>query len=86
RQLAWMEKRTEGRHAKGTNIIPFSMHHVDELLEDMEMPVGVLQRFLEWQRPVKPGAYRKMTRRLLKRQRKLASRHTDIAKQALAPA
>ncbi|MBC7202993.1 MAG: NAD(P)/FAD-dependent oxidoreductase, partial [Pusillimonas sp.] len=29
RRLKWMEERTEGKHARGTNIIPFSMHNVD---------------------------------------------------------
>ena len=33
-RLAWMEERTEGKHARGTNIIPFSMHQIDELLAD----------------------------------------------------
>jgi cation diffusion facilitator CzcD-associated flavoprotein CzcO len=63
-RLAWMERRTEGKHARGTNIIPFSMHQIDELLEDLQMPVGGMQRFMEWQMPVKPGSYAKVAQNL----------------------
>jgi dimethylaniline monooxygenase (N-oxide forming) len=64
RRLRWMEERTEGKHARGTNIIPFSMHQVDELLEDMRLPIGGMQRFMEWQLPVKPGSYAQVAKAL----------------------
>ncbi len=57
KRLRWMEERTEGKHARGTNIIPFSMHQIDELLEDLRLPIPAMQRFMEWQMPVKPGNY-----------------------------
>jgi len=63
-RLRWMETRTEGKHARGTNIIPFSMHQVDELLEDMALPISGFQRFMEWQMPVKPGKYTKIAKDL----------------------
>lgn len=66
-RLAWMEKRTEGKHARGTNIIPFSMHQIDELLDDLRLPVRGMQRFMEWQMPVKPGRYTKVAEALKKR-------------------
>ena len=47
-RLRWMEERTEGRHARGTNIIPFSVHNIDELLEDIVIGVGRAVRFKEW--------------------------------------
>jgi hypothetical protein len=64
RRLRWMEERTEGKHARGTNIIPFSMHQIDELLDDMGLPIGGMQRFMEWQMPVKPGAYARVAKTL----------------------
>ncbi len=67
RRLAWMEARTEGKHARGTNIIPFSMHQIDELLADLRMPVPAMQRFMEWQLPVRPGAYAPIARALKRR-------------------
>lgn len=64
RRLRWMEERTEGKHARGTNIIPFSMHQIDELLGDMGLSIGAMQRFMEWQMPVKPGNYARVARQL----------------------
>jgi dimethylaniline monooxygenase (N-oxide forming) len=64
KRLRWMEERTEGKHARGTNIIPFSMHQVDELLEDMGLSIGGMQRFMEWQMPVKPGNYARVAKDL----------------------
>ncbi len=67
RRLRWMEERTEGKHARGTNIIPFSMHQIDELLEDMELSIPPAQRFMEWQMPVRPGNYARVARELHRR-------------------
>lgn len=67
RRLRWMEARTEGKHARGTNIIPFSMHQIDELLEDMGLGIGPMQRFMEWQMPVKPGSYARVAKDLHRR-------------------
>ncbi len=67
RRLRWMEERTEGKHARGTNIIPFSMHQIDELLSDMGLSIGPVQRFMEWQLPVKPAAYARVARQLHQR-------------------
>lgn len=67
RRLRWMEERTEGKHARGTNIIPFSMHQIDELLADMDLSIGPVQRFKEWQMPVKPGDYARVAKDLHKR-------------------
>ena len=63
-RLRWMEQRTEGKHARGTNIIPFSMHQIDELLQDLAMPISGMQRFMEWQLPIKPGNYAKVAQTL----------------------
>lgn len=30
-RLAWMTDRTRGKHAHGTNVIPFSLHNIDEV-------------------------------------------------------
>ena len=67
RRLAWMEERTDGKHSKGTNIIPFSVHNIDELLQDMELPLGVLTRLKQWLGPVDPADYAVVTRQLLAR-------------------
>lgn len=67
KRLAWMEERTDGKHSKGTNIIPFSVHNIDELLEDMGLPLSPVTRFKQWLGPVNPADYQVVTRQLLKR-------------------
>ncbi|MDB5999546.1 MAG: Cyclohexanone monooxygenase [Rhizobacter sp.] len=77
RRLRWMEERTEYKHAKGTNLIPFSMHQIDELLADMKLDVGTLTRVKEWLNPVNPSDYAKLTDQLLERHRGEAPRPLD---------
>lgn len=79
RRLRWMEERTEGKHARGTNIIPFSMHQIDELLADMGQEIGGMQRFMEWQVPVKPGQYARVAQALHKRLDKAAEAQGQAA-------
>lgn len=52
-RLAWMDQRTEGKHCKGTNIVPFSIHHIDELLEDLDLALPRRTRLLQWLRTVR---------------------------------
>lgn len=66
-RLAWMEERTDGKHSKGTNIIPFSLHHIDELLNDMGLQLGAFTRFKQWLLPTAPGDYMSVSKRLLAR-------------------
>jgi len=63
-RLRWMEERTRGHHARGTNIIPFSLHNIDEVLNDMGANIGPLKRSVQWLLPVDPGAYRGVTEHL----------------------
>ena len=66
-RLNWIDKRNDGKHAKGTNVVPFSLHHVDELLQDLQLPLGVLTRIKHWLLPVNPADYAPATRALLAR-------------------
>jgi cation diffusion facilitator CzcD-associated flavoprotein CzcO len=75
-RLRWMEQRTEGKHARGTNIIPFSIHNIDEMLSDLGVGVGALTRFSEWLVPLRPNAYAALSRRL-RRRHPQASRSLD---------
>lgn len=69
KRLRWMEERTEGKHARGTNIIPFSMHNIDEMLADLDLRLGRVRRFLEWVLPPKPESYARLCRAQLNRSR-----------------
>lgn len=66
-RLQWMEERTEGKHARGTNIIPFSMHNIDESLAGMGLRVPPLQRAREWLLPVSPQDYTWVGQELMRR-------------------
>jgi thioredoxin reductase len=66
-RLAWMEKRTDGKHSKGTNIIPFSVHQIDELLADMDLSLGGMTKFKQFLMPIEPSDFAGATRTLLKR-------------------
>ena len=57
RRLAWMKARTDGKHSKGTNIIPFSIHHIDELLDDMQINLRRRTRVKQWLSALDPGDY-----------------------------
>jgi cation diffusion facilitator CzcD-associated flavoprotein CzcO len=67
KRLAWMEARTDGKHAKGTNIIPFSIHHMDELLGDMDIELPLPIRLKHWLTALNAADYAFMTPTLLKR-------------------
>lgn len=73
KRLAWMEQRTEGHHARGTNLIPFSMHNVDECLREIGIGVSSGRRANEWLMPINPLKYNKITDKLLKRREKISS-------------
>ncbi|MCX6419516.1 MAG: hypothetical protein NTY52_00340 [Actinobacteria bacterium] len=60
KRLAWMEKRTENKHARGTNIIPFSVHNIDELLLDLDLQIPAPVRFNQWLLPINPKSYAKI--------------------------
>ncbi|MFD1504860.1 NAD(P)/FAD-dependent oxidoreductase [Georgenia yuyongxinii] len=67
-RLRWMEERTEGHHARGTNLIPFSMHNVDEMLAEIGIIIPRAQRVREWLLPANPRDYCRITEQLLARQ------------------
>ncbi|MGJ3507879.1 flavin-containing monooxygenase [Enemella sp. A6] len=73
-RLRWMEERTEGKHARGTNIIPFSMHNIDELMRGLGLKISPLQRFKEWLLPVSPQDYAWVIKALLRRKEGKQSR------------
>ena len=66
-RLEWMEKHAAGKTSKGTNIIPFSVHQMDDLLNDIGLNLSPFTRFKQWLRPVTGRDYREMIGRLMKR-------------------
>jgi len=68
-RLRWMAERTEGKHARGTNLIPFSMHNVDEMLGDIGLDVSRFTRLRQWLMPIQARDYRRVNQRLVQRWR-----------------
>ena len=66
-QLAFMDIATDGHHSRGTKIIPFSMHNVDEMLDDLGLNIDRRVRAAHWLNPIAPAAYRDVTPTLLRR-------------------
>ncbi|MEH1098035.1 flavin-containing monooxygenase [Micromonospora sp. CPCC 205561] len=77
-RLAWMAERTDGRHARGTNVIPFSMHNIDEVLDDLGLNLGLLARVRQWLLPVDPRAYRSVTPRMITQTTATATRRPAV--------
>jgi len=67
RRLAWMEERTDGKHSKGTNIIPFSVHHMDEMLREIDLELPLATRVKHWLVAIDAADYRGLLPRLLRR-------------------
>ncbi|CAO1615374.1 unnamed protein product [Parajaminaea phylloscopi] len=57
RFFAWLDERSKGRHAHGTNIVPFSLHQVDDLLGDLGVSLSKADLLLQWLLPMSPTAY-----------------------------
>jgi hypothetical protein len=60
-EARWLGERTNGCHAKGTSIVPFSMSFVDELLEDLGVGIGWWDYLREWVLPVDPAACERLS-------------------------
>lgn len=71
-RLAWMEERTGGKHCKGTNIVPFSLHHIDELLADIDLTLPVTTRIAQWMKSVDARQFEPLTKKLIARHKKAA--------------
>jgi cation diffusion facilitator CzcD-associated flavoprotein CzcO len=81
-QLAFMDVATDTHHCRGTKIIPFSMHNVDEVLDDLGLNIPARVRASHWLNPIDPAAYRGVLPALLAR---LASGPHDVRAQAEIP-
>jgi cation diffusion facilitator CzcD-associated flavoprotein CzcO len=57
-ELAYMKARTNGNHARGTSVIPFSIRNIDEMLADLGVPLSRRKRLAQWGRRVRPRDYR----------------------------
>ena len=66
-QLAFMDVATNKHHCRGTKIIPYSLHNVDEVLNDLDANISARVRASHWLNPINPSAYRRVTATVIKR-------------------
>lgn len=66
-RLAHYDDVLAGHHSHGTKIIPFSMHNVDELLDDLHLNLPLAQRAKQWVDPIKAASYAGVADRLAAR-------------------
>lgn len=66
-RLTWMRERTRGHHARGTNLIPFSLHNIDEVLSDVGIDVSGFTKFKQWLKPPSPQDYAGISKTLARR-------------------
>jgi hypothetical protein len=78
-QLVFMDEATRGHHCRGGKIIPFSLHNVDEVLDDVGLNIPARVRASHWLNPVDPTAYRDITPQLV---RKLGPTEAPTARSA----
>ena len=76
-RLAFMDVSANGHHCRGTKIIPFSMHNVDELLGDLDVNIPARTRALQWLAPVDPRSFAPLTPQILERARATTTTPTD---------
>ena len=65
RRLAWMDERSGGRHCKGINIVALSIHHIDELLQYLDLELARGTRIKQWLRTVRASNFASVWSRFL---------------------
>ena len=78
KRLQWMEQRTDGKHCKGTNIVPFSLHHIDALMEDMNMKLPAFLRLRQWLRVVEAHQFEPLVGEAERRSRLSPDRDKNV--------
>lgn len=66
-RLSFLDDALALAHCRGTKIVPFSMHNVDEMLGDLGVNIPRRVRAVHWLLPVDPAAYRLITPSVLRR-------------------
>jgi hypothetical protein len=78
-QLSFMDIATDTHHCRGTKIIPFSMHNVDEVLGDLDINVRKRIRASHWLNPIDPAAYQDIAPTVLSRLTPIQPRPDETA-------
>ncbi|SAM83223.1 uncharacterized protein UBRO_20750 [Ustilago bromivora] len=66
-KLEWLDARNNGKHAHGTNLVPFSLHSIEDTLKDINLQLGTFGTIRQWLLPVRPSDYAGLGAQLCKR-------------------
>lgn len=55
--LSWNRLRTDGNYFRGTYVVPFSIHQLDEVLDDMNLSLSATQKLKQWLFSIDPKVY-----------------------------
>lgn len=66
-EFEWMRERTKGKHSHGTNVVPFSLHNIDDMLKDLSTNISPWALFKQWLLPVDPSAYQHLAEDMLRK-------------------
>lgn len=85
RRLAWNRSRTEGNYFRGTYVVPFSIHQIDEVLDEIGLNLSPMQKFKQWLFCIDPSVYASRYE-LLKQRNKARITHDAEAHEAASSA
>ena len=77
-KLEWLDARSNGKHAHGTNLVPFSLHSIDDTLQDIDLGLGRWAVARQWLLPVRPSDYAGLGARLGSRIDEASKRREEV--------
>jgi cation diffusion facilitator CzcD-associated flavoprotein CzcO len=69
--ISWRSQFRQQGAVSGLSTMPGTIHHVDILLRDMKAPLPFLSLIPDWLFTIKPGRYKKIRKKLLRRNKAL---------------
>lgn len=76
-RLNWNRTRTNGNYFRGTYVVPFSIHQIDEVLEVIDLNLSPMQKFKQWLFSIDPSVYASRYEILRQRNEARLSRISD---------
>lgn len=57
KRLEWNRLRTDGNYFRGTYVVPFSIHQLDEVLDEIGLGLSATQKLKQWLFSINPSIY-----------------------------
>lgn len=76
-RLDWNRSRTDGNYFRGTYVVPFSIHQLDEVLDEIDLNLSPMKKLKQWLFSVDPSAYASCYEVLIKRNKARMNGHAS---------